>query len=201
MTESTRFRENEIPNLLDLILSSDETMIQDLTYHPPLGESDRICLKCKLLYQQNEEFIPIHNVFKTNYNIIKETLSKKINILTSALESNSPKPAKKKKTLNMTSEAIRIKDKKVKLWRKYVRTRNKFDRDNYIKCKNRLRSLTRNLRSEFERNLDDNIKNNPKSFWKYDSSRHTIIGKVRQYYSNIIMINQRLLIISTIAFS
>ena len=29
VTEPTRFRENEIPNLLDLILSSDETMIQD----------------------------------------------------------------------------------------------------------------------------------------------------------------------------
>ena len=54
-----------------------------------------------------------------------------------------------------------------------MRTRNKFDRDNYIKCKNKLRSLTRNLRSEFERNLIGNIKNNPKSFWKYDRSRLT----------------------------
>ena len=54
-----------------------------------------------------------------------------------------------------------------------MRTRNKFDRDNYIKCKNRLRSRTRNLRSKFERNLADNIKNNPKSFWKYARSRFT----------------------------
>ena len=59
------------------------------------------------------------------------------------------------------------------LWRKYVRTRNKFDRNNYIKCKNRLYPLTRNLRSEFERNLVDNTKNNPKSFWKYARSRLT----------------------------
>ena len=76
-------------------------------------------------------------MFKTNYKVIKETLSeydwlstlnsdfvsdypKCLNILTSALESNSPltKPAKKKKNLYMTSEAIRIKDKKVKLRRK-----------------------------------------------------------------------------------
>ena len=62
-----KIRENEIPNLLDLILSSDETMIQDLTYHPPLGESDHVCLRFKLLLsQEKEEFIPIHNVFKTN---------------------------------------------------------------------------------------------------------------------------------------
>ena len=47
-----------------------------------------------------------------------------------------------------------------------MRTRNKLGRDNYIKCKNRLRSLTRNLRSEY-------IKNNPKSFWKHARSKLT----------------------------
>ena len=39
VTEPTGFREIEIRNLLDLILSSDETMIQDLTYHPHLAKS------------------------------------------------------------------------------------------------------------------------------------------------------------------
>ena len=31
-TEPTRFRANETPNLLDLLLSSDESMIKDLSY-------------------------------------------------------------------------------------------------------------------------------------------------------------------------
>ena len=39
VTEPTGFRENEIRNLLDLNLSSDETMIQDITYHPHLAKS------------------------------------------------------------------------------------------------------------------------------------------------------------------
>ena len=75
----------------------------------------------------------------------------------------------------MTYEAIIFKGKKVKLWRKYVRTRNKYDTDNYVKCKNRIRSPTRNLRSEFERNLVDNIKNN--QIQVYHKEYDSIIGK------------------------
>ena len=38
VTEPTRYRENERPNLLDLVLSSEEGMVQDLRYLPPLGK-------------------------------------------------------------------------------------------------------------------------------------------------------------------
>ena len=37
VTEPTRYRENETSNLLDLVLSSEEGMVKDLSYHPPLG--------------------------------------------------------------------------------------------------------------------------------------------------------------------
>ena len=36
---------------------------------------------------------------------------------------------------------------------------------------NRLRSLTRSLKRNFELNLAENIKHNPKAFWKYLGSR------------------------------
>ena len=35
VTEPTRYRANETPNVLDLILSSEEGMIEDLAYNPP----------------------------------------------------------------------------------------------------------------------------------------------------------------------
>ena len=50
VTEPTRYRPNETPNVLDLILSSEEGMVQDLAYNPPLGESDHLCLTFKLQY-------------------------------------------------------------------------------------------------------------------------------------------------------
>jgi endonuclease/exonuclease/phosphatase family metal-dependent hydrolase len=43
VTEPTRYGQNENPNLLDLIISSDDSMIRDLSYLPPLGESDHLC--------------------------------------------------------------------------------------------------------------------------------------------------------------
>ena len=41
VTEPTRCRENETPNLLDL--TSEEGMVQDLNYLSPLRKSDRVC--------------------------------------------------------------------------------------------------------------------------------------------------------------
>ena len=40
----TRFRHGQNPTLDDLILSSTEDMIQDITYSDPLGKSDHLCL-------------------------------------------------------------------------------------------------------------------------------------------------------------
>ena len=75
VTEPTRHRENEASNLLDLILSSEEGMVNNLTYHPPLGESDHICITFTLLHcQHNNEIEPSFNVFKTNYQAIKESI-------------------------------------------------------------------------------------------------------------------------------
>ena len=43
--------------------------------------------------------------------------------------------------------------------------------DNYIQCKNTLRTLTRNLRCDFEQNVANMIKAKPKAFWEYTNSR------------------------------
>ena len=191
VSEPTRYRENEESNLLDLILTSEVGMVHNLAYHPPLGESDHICLTFTLQYcQQDQRHEPKHNVFKTNYGNLKRLLSdqdwrrifngnfqndyiKFTNILTQGLEQNSPLTTspKKKKNLYMTSEAIRQKNKKARLWKKYIYTKSHVDREKYIRCKNKLRLTTRIARSDFEKNLALSVKLNPKSFWKYAKSR------------------------------
>ena len=96
-----------------------------------------------------------------------------MDILTNALEQNSPltTPPKKKKNLYMSPESIRLKNTKTRLWRKYMSSRSQYDREKYIKCKNKLRHTTRILRSDFEKTLARDIKVTPKSFWKYAKSR------------------------------
>ena len=80
-------------------------------------------------------------------------------------------PRKKKKNLYMTRDSVRLKNKKLRLWRKYTKTRGLFDRNNYDQCKNKLRNLTRKLRSDYERKISEGSKEKPKMFWSYAKSR------------------------------
>ena len=184
VTEPTRFRENERSNLLDLILSSEEGMVYDLTYHPPIGESDHVCLMFNVLHSnKNKGFTPVHNIYKTNYDAVREELIQHnwsqiltsnlendynnfSNLLYSIMTTHSPMTIPPKKKKNMTTEAMRLKNRK-RSWKRIKTTKTRYDRDNYIQCKNDLRSLTRNPRKKCERNLAMNLKGEPKTFWKY----------------------------------
>ena len=150
VTEPTRHRANEASNILDLVLSSEEGIVKDLSYHPPLGQSDHICLKFKVQYYHINSFRPKRNVFKSDYNKIKEKLlqhdwltilntdfendyDKFTKILYSALESHTPmtQPPKRKTNIYMTNEAIRLKNRKAQLWKRYLSTKTQYDRGMY----------------------------------------------------------------------
>ena len=42
--EPTRFREGQTPNILDLILTNEENMVEKIDYLPSLGKSDHLVL-------------------------------------------------------------------------------------------------------------------------------------------------------------
>ena len=79
--------------------------------------------------------------------------------------------ATSKKNIYMTREAMRLKNTKYKLWRKYCATRAQTDHDAFVFARNKLRSLTRSLRQDFEQCITTNVKHNPKVFWRYAKSR------------------------------
>ena len=85
---------------------------------------------------------------------------------------------KNKKNIYMTPEAIQKKDLKNKLWSRYKRSRCDYDHSRYTKIKNELRSLTRNLRMQFEKGIADDIKISPKKFWSYMKSKMKIRSKI-----------------------
>ena len=73
VTESTRHRENETCNLLDLVLYSDEGMVKYLSCHPPLGESDHVVN----LGQVKQETPPSRNIYKANCDPFKSDLNER----------------------------------------------------------------------------------------------------------------------------
>ena len=186
MSEPTRYRHEEDPNLLDLVLSSEEGMVCDLDYLPPLGESDHVCIQFNVKCAQSTHFPEAEkrNIFKANYAVMIEKLSQYdwdallnssfikdyetfFGILEQLLEDNTPMKISKRarKNLYMTREADRLKNKKLRLWRKYKSTKSAFDKAKYSHCKNSFRSLTRKLRNEFEKKLSKMCKEKPKMFW------------------------------------
>ena len=193
VSEPTRNREGDRSNLLDLILSSEEGMVRNLTYHPPLGESDHVILRFNVPFDRSEKvngWIAKPDVFKTNYEVLKEEMLRYdwdeiltsnfqeaydsfFEILQTALEKHSPMqtPPHKRKNIYMNKEAIRLKNAKRRLWKRYLSTKTKYDNDQYKLYKNRLRAMTRDLRHGFEHTLALNIKKKPKSFWRYAKSR------------------------------
>ena len=56
-------------------------------------------------------------------------------------------------------------------WKKYLSTRRPGDLINFKSVNNQLRSLTRNLRKDYEKKLVQGVRSRPKAFWKYVNSR------------------------------
>ena len=81
------------------------------------------------------------------------------------------KPRSTNRNLYINQDALRLKKLKRILWFKYMHTRDVLDHARFTRARNKLRTSTRNLRSNFERDLAAHICDNPKGFWRYAGSR------------------------------
>ena len=194
----TRYREGQEPSLLDLILTTEEGMIQSLEHNPGLGESDHECLNFTLnCYMDTPVKKPAPNYYKADYVTIRNRLEAIewipklrggfleaypifVEELERAMEGCIPKNInrRKKKSIYMTRDSIKLKDLKAKLWKRYKKSKTHYDRERYQRVKNELRSKTRRLRIDFENDIAQNIKTHPKRFWNYVKSRTKSRSKI-----------------------
>ena len=192
VVQPTRYRLGHDPSLLDLILTNEDDLIQELDHKPGLGESDHECLYFNINCYKNitKKGPTLPNYYKADYNKIQDRL-KDINwyerlngdsiedyetfmkILKTAMDGLVPTKTEleKQRNMYMTREAMKLRDLKCKLWRRYTRARTSYNRSKYIRTKNSLRQLTRDLRYNFESNVARDVKTAPKKFWAYVKSR------------------------------
>ena len=78
---------------------------------------------------------------------------------------------RKKKNIYMTTDALRLKNRKHILWKRYIHTKSSYDHSAFVRCKNMLRNLTKNLRANYENNIVKKIMEKPKNFWRYVNSK------------------------------
>ena len=189
--QPTRYRLGEEPHTLDLVFSNEDGMIRNIMYHPGLGKSDHVIITFDLeCYTHRNTSMRAQNLHKTNFSLLN-TLAKSadwegdvdksmqerydhfkrtLHELTSRCAPPASTKAAKK-NIYMTREALKKKKKKRSLWLTYLHTQDPIDYARYIRCRNDLRRLTRNLRQNFEKKLAKDAKQDSKAFWRYVHSR------------------------------
>ena len=102
---------------------------------------------------------------RRHYSFFSKTLKK-------YMTENIPRTrqGRRKKNIYMTSEVLTLRNRKSKLWRRYLRSNNERDHARFACTRNDLHTLTRNLRQNFEKQLVSGLRDGVKPFWHYVNS-------------------------------
>jgi hypothetical protein len=191
--EPTHCRPGQRANTLDLILTNEEGMIDDVDYSAPIGKSHHsvltFTLKCS---KENPPFKPRPLFEKGDYtnmarelggidwkNLLEEKSCEDAweclhNRIQEAIEKFVPKskpPGKKTKPKWMTPELQEKIRKKQTAYRKYMNTREGADYQKYSKLRNQVKWLCRKAVRDHEREIARGAKMNTKAVFSYAKKR------------------------------
>ena len=206
----TRVREGEKKNILDLCITNDSELINNIQHTDPLGKSDHEVLIISLNLLTNHRGkngnTSRYNFNKTNFSGLKEYLSKDWKDLDSLSTNDGwelfentmhegfkkfvPK-AKPKNEKNkpywLTRKCLKLIRKKYKFFKRWKETNLTYDKDVYYEARDRSDKNVKMSIRNHEKNLTDNLKENPKKFWKYVNSklkRNTGIPNLKKSKNN-----------------
>ena len=188
----TRARGDQRQNILDLVITNEEQMISDLEFWSPLGKGDHMLIKftfnCYVKIKSSKQ--PRYYYNRGNYAEMKKELNidwqtelTKLNTteekwmffknkVLSSIESHIPKSKPAKGTPGIINEAVlRAVRKKHRAWQRFMETKEGEKYREYCRARNKVKSLVRKTKLEFEKNISRNAKENPKQFWKYANSK------------------------------
>ena len=196
VTSPTRGRIGYNANILDLVITNEECMIDEMVHESPIGKSDHSVLTVKYkcyaeiaegrrtkYYYDKGDYQGLRtkfenadwNVLLGNGNIddqwyrLKEFIKLSENeYIPHRVVNNS---GKHKGKIPLDQASVRKIKKKHALWKRYMETREGRYYDEFCKMRNKVRKLTRNLQKQFEKKLANEAKTNPKAIWKYINSK------------------------------
>ena len=196
----TRFRGTQKPSILDLILTNEEDVVSEIQYLAPVGNSDHCTLvfkyRCKV--QESNSITKKYKYDKGDYagmkdffaNIewedvlegkdVQESWDEFSSKLEEAMQKFIPthtigkQDRKTKRQSYMDKKGLSMVNRKNRSWQKYLESHDLRDYKEYCGTRNALRSYTRGLRRDFEERIANDVKENPKAFWKYTKSKMTV---------------------------
>ena len=192
VTEPTHYRLNTTANILDLVFTNEDGMINNIEYLPGIGASDHLCLQFNFICHSSPASTnrPKYNLNQADFSRMRELLQALdwndlldtldicsawelfSNAFTDIINDCIPKYVpRKRKNIFMTQKALSLRNKKFNLWRRYKQSNSSTVYQHYSRVRNELRQLTRSLRANYENKLVRDIKTHPRNFWKYVNSQ------------------------------
>ena len=193
VTEPTHHRPNQQANILDLLLTSEEGMIDQLEHSAPIGKSHHSVLIFNLnCYKPPPEFKPRYLYERADIMLMSETIEKFeweqdlcdliceeawtifCERYQKAQEKYVPKSrpsTKKQKPPWMNQEMLTKLKEKQKAFKKYMETKDGDDYRIYSRSRNQAKWQCRKAARDYERNIAKEAKSNPKRFYNYSKKK------------------------------
>ena len=184
-------RMDQKANIVDLVLTNDESAISEVVHGAPIGNSDHDTLYFQLnilKYKKKQEKHKCFNLNKGNYDKMRKDMNEeqwsKLNSMEveeawqsikekilEQMNKHIPKAeSKKQKRLTpcwMNKKVFRRIKKKYHAFKRYLITRQGKDYEKYIKQRNKCTREIKKAKKKHEKNIANECKENPKKFWKY----------------------------------
>ena len=201
ITEPTRYRQGQRENILDLVFTLREEVVEDVKLLPPIGKSDHCSMMFNVIGKRStdeKQRKTIYNYKKADYEGMKNYINKvkwkdRINeveegwnliknTIQDAMEKHVPKtvinPNKRRRPLWMNTTSLVKVRRKHAAWKRYLETKSGEDYLKYTRARNQSRTETRKAQRDYESKLAKDIKKNNKPFWKYVHSQTKVKSKI-----------------------
>ena len=197
ISKPTRIRGNNDPSLLDLVLSDEPLQVSNIKHHAPLGNSDHCVItfnfhcyadinppQPRYCFQKADFQAMNDNLHESNWSetFLSSATDKSIEELWNLFKNKLMDLRKKhvpfesptswsskgsfpiSKTLQAT---IRQKHRLHRHWINANQSTKEAAREVYTKSRNKVKTLLRQAKRRFEKDISVNAKNIPKKFWSY----------------------------------
>ena len=193
----TRTRDNSEPSTIDLVFTNETNMIDKIYHESPLGRSDHCVLyfKFNCYYELEGKNVEKWNFYKGDYgqmaaefnldwtNVIGDkdpdrAFESFLMVFEEAKEKHVPKcsnragqKAKKHNYLSLDVNTIKEIKHKHRCWTRYMESRDPQKYKEYVRSRNKVKTLIRKAKMNMEQELAKGAKTNPKKFWQYANSK------------------------------
>ena len=199
--EPTHFRPQQNSTLIDLVFSSEESMVKNVQHESPIGKSHHQCIYfdfvCYAKCESNKG--RIYNFKKADFDLMRH-LVKNENLMDLIKEMNTEETwscisecileavdkSVPKIYQNLNSKSGKQQRKKPEWWteksgtkvklkgeayRKWLRTQEDEDWNSYVKLRNQSKSECRKADREYQKGIAKDSKKNPKRFYAYTNGK------------------------------